>query len=185
VGKSLNELEIGATVATGSVRRRAQLLTVRPDLQFVELRGNIHTRLEKIPENGAIVMAIAALQVLELTSRIAQELPTSEFVPMVGQGCVAVECREGDSEILAAIAGVDHAQTRYAVEIERAFLAELGAGCSMPVGAYVNAERVLSTFMATGPTSSDRHVKFVEPVPTVDAHEFARDLARKSQAALA
>ena len=104
---------------------------------------------------------------------------------MVGQGCVAVECREGDSEILAAIAGVDHAQTRYAVEIERAFLAELGAGCSMPVGAYVNAERVLSTFMATGPTNSDRHVKFVEPVPTVDAHEFARDLARKSQAALA
>jgi hydroxymethylbilane synthase len=185
VGKSLNELEIGATVATGSVRRRAQLLTVRPDLQFVELRGNIHTRLEKIPENGAIVMAIAALQVLELTSRIAQELPTSEFVPMVGQGCVAVECREGDSEILSAIAGVDHAQTRYAVEIERAFLAELGAGCSMPVGAYVNAERVLSTFMATGPTSSDRHVKFVEPVPTVDAHEFARGLARKSQAALA
>jgi hydroxymethylbilane synthase len=185
VGKSLNELEIGATVATGSVRRRAQLLTVRPDLQFVELRGNIHTRLEKVPENGAIVMAIAALQVLELTSRIAQELPTSEFVPMVGQGCVAVECREGDSEILSAIAGVDHAQTRYAVEIERAFLAELGAGCSMPVGAYVNAERVLSTFMATGPTNSDRHVKFVEPVPTVDAHEFARDLARKSQAALA
>jgi hydroxymethylbilane synthase len=130
-------------------------------------------------------MAIAALEVLGLTSRIAQELPAAAFVPMVGQGCVAVECREGDSKILAAVAGVDHAQTRYAVEIERAFLAELGAGCSMPVGAYVNAERVLSTFLATGPTSSDRHVKFVESVPTADAHEFARDLARKSQAALA
>jgi hydroxymethylbilane synthase len=185
VGKSINELQIGATVATGSVRRRAQLLTVRPDLQFVELRGNIHTRLEKIPENGSIVMAVAALQVLGLTAAITQILPTTDFVPMIGQGCVAVECREGDTEVLHAIAGIDHAQTRYAVEIERAFLAELGAGCSMPVGAHVNAERMLSTFMATGSTNADRHVKFVETVPTVDAHEFARELARKSQSALA
>ena len=185
VGKSLNELEIGATVATGSVRRRAQLLTIRPDLQFVELRGNIHTRLEKIPANGSIVMAVAALQVLGLTETITQILPTTDFVPMVGQGCVAVECREGDTEVLNAIAGIDHVQTRYAVEIERAFLAELGAGCSMPVGAYVDAERMLSTFMATGSTNADRHVKFVETVPTVDAHEFARELARKSQSALA
>ena len=185
VGKSLNELEIGATVATGSVRRRAQLLTSRPDLQCVELRGNIHTRLEKIPANGSIVMAVAALQVLGLTETITQILPTTDFVPMVGQGCVAVECREGDTEVLNAISGIDHVQTRYAVEIERAFLAELGAGCSMPVGAYVDAERMLSTFMATGSTNADRHVKFVETVPTVDAHEFARELARKSQSALA
>ena len=185
VGKSLNELEIGATVATGSVRRRAQLLTIRPDLQFVELRGNIHTRLEKIPANGSIVMAVAALQVLGLTETITQILPTTDFVPMVGQGCVAVECREGDTEVLNAIAGINHVQTRYAVEIERAFLAELGAGCSMPVGAYVDAERMLSTFMATGSTNADRHVKFVETVPRVDAHEFARELARKSQSALA
>ncbi len=185
VGKSLNELEIGATVATGSVRRRAQLLAIRPDLQFVELRGNIHTRLEKIPANGSIVMAVAALQVLGLTETITQILPTTDFVPMVGQGCVAVECREGDTEVLNAISGIDHVQTRYAVEIERAFLAELGAGCSMPVGAYVDAERMLSTFMATGSTNADRHVKFVETVPTVDAHEFARELARKSQSALA
>ena len=173
------------TVATGSVRRRAQLVTVRPDLKFVELRGNIHTRLEKIPHNGSIVMAIAAMQVLGITDKIAEELATTEFVPMVGQGCVAVECREGDSNTLAAIAGVDHARTRFAVEIERAFLAELGAGCSMPVGAYVNEANVLSTFMATGPTISDRHVKYVETVPSVDAHEFARELARKSQSALA
>lgn len=185
VGKSLNDLELGATVATGSVRRRAQLLTVRPDLNFVELRGNIHTRLEKIPNNGSIVMAIAAMQVLGMTDRIAEELVTTDFVPMVGQGCVAVECREGDLDTLAAISGIDHARTRFAVEIERAFLAELGAGCSMPVGAYVNDANELSTFMATGATNSDRHVKFVETVPSVDAHEFARELARKSQSALA
>ena len=185
VGKSLNELELGATVATGSVRRRAQLLTIRPDLKFVELRGNIHTRLEKIPNNGSIVMAIAAMQVLGITDRIAEELVSTDFVPMVGQGCVAVECREGDRDTLAAISGIDHARTRFAVEIERAFLSELGAGCSMPVGAHVNDANVLSTFMATGATNSDRHVKFVETVPTVNAHEFARELARKSQSALA
>ncbi len=185
VGKSLNELELGATVATGSVRRRAQLLTVRPDLKFVELRGNIHTRLEKIPNNGSIVMAIAAMQVLGITDQIAEELVSTDFVPMVGQGCVAVECREGDRDTLAAISGIDHARTRFAVEIERAFLSELGAGCSMPVGAHVNDANVLSTFMATGATNSDRHVKFVETVPTVNAHEFARELARKSQSALA
>ena len=185
VGNSLNDLELGATVATGSVRRRAQLLTVRPDLKFVELRGNIHTRLDKIPNNGSIVMAIAAMQVLGITDRIAEELATTDFVPMVGQGCVAVECREGDHETLAAISGIDHARTRFAVEIERAFLAELGAGCSMPVGAYVNDANVLSTFMATGATNSDRHVKFVETVPSVNAQEFARELARKSQSALA
>lgn len=185
VGKSLNDLELGATVATGSVRRRAQLLTVRPDLKFVELRGNIHTRLEKIPNNGSIVMAIAAMQVLGITDQIAEELVSTDFVPMVGQGCVAVECRERDRDTLAAISGIDHARTRFAVEIERAFLSELGAGCSMPVGAHVNDANVLSTFMATGATNSDRHVKFVETVPTVNAHEFARELARKSQSALA
>jgi len=131
------------------------------------------------------VMAIAAMQVLGITDRITEELATTDFIPMVGQGCVAVECREGDHETLAAISGIDHARTRFAVEIERAFLAELGAGCSMPVGAYVNDANVLSTFMATGATNSDRHVKFVETVPSVDAHEFARELARKSQSALA
>jgi hydroxymethylbilane synthase len=72
VGNTLDGLAVGATVATGSVRRRAQLLTVRPDLQFIDLRGNINTRLEKIPTGGAIVMAIAALEVLGLTERIAQ-----------------------------------------------------------------------------------------------------------------
>ena len=94
VGKALNQLEDGATIATGSVRRRAQLLAVRPDLKFIELRGNIHTRLEKIPEGGSIVMAVAAMEVLGLTDQIAEMLSPETFIPMVGQGCVAVECRE-------------------------------------------------------------------------------------------
>lgn len=147
VGRPLAELADGATVATGSVRRRAQLSSVRPDLRFVELRGNIDTRLSRIPEGGAIVMAVAALDILSLTERIAERLEVDTFVPAVGQGCVAVECRAGDDDTHAALASVDHAPTRHAVEVERAFLGQLGSGCSLPVGGHVHDGR-LTVFLA-------------------------------------
>ena len=148
IGCSLADLADGATVATGSVRRRAQLAEARPDLQFVELRGNIATRLERIPDGGAIVMAVAALEVLGLTDRIAERLDVERFVPAVGQGCVAVEARRDDPDTLAALAAVDDATTRHAVEVERAFLEQLGAGCTFPVGAHV-AGSTLFTFLAS------------------------------------
>jgi len=129
------------------VRRRAQLQRVRPDLEFAELRGNIDTRLSKVPSGGAIVMAVAALQILEMTDRIAEMLAIAEFVPAVGQGCVAVECRADDADTRAALAAIDHGDTRHAVEVERAFLAELGSGCSLPVGGHVVDGR-LYTFLA-------------------------------------
>ena len=147
VGRRLIDMAAGATVATGSVRRRRQVGRARPDLRFEELRGNIQTRLTKIPVDGAIVMAVAALEILDLTDQIAEILDPAEFVPAVGQGCVAVECRTDDDEVVAALAGIDHAKTRREVEIERAFLAELGSGCSLPVGAYVDALK-LHTFLA-------------------------------------
>lgn len=140
VGASLAELRPGATVATGSVRRSAQLAHVRPDLQFTELRGNIHTRLGKVPRDGALVMAVAALQILDLTDRIAEYLPVDPFVPSPGQGCVAVECRVDDERVADLLAAIDDAPSRAAVEAERAFLAELGTGCSLPVGAYVSTD---------------------------------------------
>lgn len=142
IGRPLAELPSGATVATGSVRRRAQLRRARPDLVFAELRGNIHTRLDKVPEGGAIVMAVAALEVLALTERIAEVLALADFVPAVGQGCVAVECRAGDDVIGAALSAIDDRPTRRAVTIERAFLAELGSGCSLPAGAHVTGTRM-------------------------------------------
>jgi hydroxymethylbilane synthase len=157
IGRTLNELPHGATVASGSVRRRAQLKRARPDLEFAELRGNIATRLDKIPDGGAIVMAVAALEVLGLTARVAEVLDPAEFVPAVGQGCVAVECRERDVRMIEALAAIDHPTTRDEVTVERAFLAELGSGCSLPVGAYADADR-LFTFLAdddTGITMSD------------------------------
>ena len=156
VGRRLHHLAPGATVASGSVRRRALLADVRPDLQFVELRGNIARRLEQLPAGGAIVMAVAALEILGLADRVAERLDPMQFVPAVGQGCVAVECRDGDREVLAALAAVDDAPTRMAVTVERAFLAELGSGCALPIGAHV-AGGLLRTFLAgDGGTSRER-----------------------------
>lgn len=147
IGRRLVDLDRGATVATGSVRRRAQLGRARPDLRFEELRGNIHTRLERIPPDGAIVMAMAALEVLGIVERASERLDPREFVPAVGQGCVALECRADDRRTRDALAEIDDDLTRHAVTVERAYLAELGAGCSLPVGAYA-AGGLLTTFLA-------------------------------------
>lgn len=177
IGVALGELPDGATVASGSVRRRAQIGRIRPDLEFAELRGNIDTRLSKIPDGGSIVMAVAALQILGLTDRITEILAIDEFVPAIGQGCVAVECRAGDTDTLAALALIDHAPTRRAVEVERAFLAELGSGCSLPVGGHV-ADGVLHTFLA----NLDTGVSVGDQIPLSDDHAADLDLARAAAA---
>ncbi len=182
VGRRLDDLAHGATVATGSVRRRAQLSRVRPDLQFVELRGNIDTRLSKVPDGGAIVMAVAALEILQLTDRIDERLDVATFVPAVGQGCVAVECRIDDMDTLAAVAGVDHADTRHAVEVERAFLSELGSGCSLPVGGHVSDGR-LTVFLADFATGQSI-VAEVAITGTSDDLGIARRAALGAQSAL-
>jgi hydroxymethylbilane synthase len=168
VGATLDELRPGATVATGSVRRRAQLFAVRPDLHFAELRGNINTRLAKVPVGGAIVMAVAALQILRLTDRVAQYLPHDEFVPSPGQGCVAVECRADDRTTAGLLAAVDHLPTRHAVELERAFLARLGSGCSLPVAAHATGG-ALSGFLA----DPERGVHVADSVAIPASHTAA------------
>lgn len=183
VGLALADLPHGATVATGSVRRRAQLTAVRPDLTFVELRGNIHSRLSKLPVGGALVMAVAALQILALTDRIAQALPVDLFVPAPGQGCVALECRAGDDEVASLLAAIDHPGTRREVQLERAFLAELGTGCSLPVAAHVVGD-LLTGFLAE--PSVDLHVTKSTTVSGTPAQQLAQaaQLARSLRAEL-
>jgi len=187
VGSTFDGLAHGATVASGSVRRRAQLAAVRPDLAFVELRGNIDTRLTKIPEGGAIVMALAALQILDLTDRVDEMLSTDGFVPAVGQGCVAVECRDDDLSTATALAGVDHAPTRRDVEVERAFLAELGSGCSLPVGGHVMGSQ-LHVFLADpdrGTFVRDVHDLGVDELTVTEEQlDIARSAAHGAQAQL-
>ena len=182
VGAALASLAPGCTVATGSVRRRAQLRRVRPDLVFAELRGNIDSRLSKIPEGGAIVMAVAALDILGLTDRIAEVLGVDEFVPAVGQGCVAVECRTDDPATREVLAAIDHPPTRHDVEVERAFLGELGGGCSLPVGGHVRAG-TLWTFLADLVTGVSVSEKIELPGGPADI-EIARAAARAAHGAL-
>ena len=180
VGRPLTQLESGATVATGSVRRRAQLARLRPDLRFVELRGNIPTRLEKVPEGGSIVMAAAALEILGWTDRVAQFLEVDVMVPAVGQGTVAIEARADDPRTLELLSAVDHAPSRAAVERERAFLAELGSGCSLPVGAYDDGN-TMRVFLASD-DGSRHHVSEIETGDSV-AHDVLLTRAREAASA--
>lgn len=186
VGARLTDLANGATVATGSARRRAQLRAVRPDLSFAELRGNIGTRLERIPDRGAIVMAAAALEILGLTERVTEMLDPTVFVPMIGQGCVAVEHRFGDGAVRDALTAIDDAATRHAVETERAFLAVLGSGCSLPVGAHVDSSGTITTFLAEADAPKARSVVMQADVVDPDtARLVAAELARVSRRELA
>lgn len=136
VGRSLGALRKGATVATSSARRRAQLLSLRPDLVVSEVRGNMATRLAQLPPGGSLFVAAVALERLGLQDRIVEVLPVESFCPQVGQGALAVECRSDDSTSLAMLAEIDHRESHRAIAAERAMLERLGAGCTLPVGAY-------------------------------------------------
>jgi len=136
VGRTLEELPAGARVATGAVRRRAQLASLRPDLTFAGIRGNVDTRLRKATQFSAVLMAAAALQRLGRIEQAAELLDPRVVVPQVAQGALAVECREDDDGIREKLAAIEHGPSRRAVDSERAYLAELGGGCDLPVGAH-------------------------------------------------
>jgi hydroxymethylbilane synthase len=136
VGSTLAGLPEGAEVATGSLRRQAQLATVRPDLRFVGLRGNMATRIAKAADHDAVVVAATALDRLGLADQITERLTTELVLPQVGQAALAVECREDDGPLRELLASIEHRDTRRAVDAERAFLAELGGDCSLPAAAY-------------------------------------------------
>ncbi|EKU71537.1 hydroxymethylbilane synthase [Selenomonas sp. F0473] len=135
---AIEELPAGAAVGTSSLRRRAQILAVRPDLTLRDLRGNVNTRLEKLDagEFDAVVLAAAGLRRLGLGDRIRSVLPRAMMLPAVGQGALAIECRAGDTEILAAIDFLRDANMTAAAAAERAFLSRVEGGCQIPVGVY-------------------------------------------------
>lgn len=135
---SLEELPEGARVGTSSLRRRAQLLAVRPDLQLVDLRGNVYTRLAKLDagEYDAIVLAAAGLKRLGMGERIRSVLPRATMLPAVGQGALAIECRADDNVILSAIHFLRDSAMTAAAEAERGFLRRVQGGCQIPVGVY-------------------------------------------------
>ena len=134
------ELPAGATLATSSLRRRAQVLRLRPDIRVADVRGNVDTRLAKLdadPDWSGILLAAAGLVRLGLAGRIGERLPPEVMLPAPGQGALAVTARTGDAEAVAAArGGLHHEATATAVAAERAFLRRLEGGCQVPVAAY-------------------------------------------------
>jgi hydroxymethylbilane synthase len=142
-GSTLETLRQGARVGTSSLRRRAQLLRLRPDLDIRELRGNVDTRLRKVGdgEYDAIVLAKAGLDRLGLSQRISETFAPERFMPAVGQGAIAVETRLNDNETGDLLSKLDDPETRDAIITERALLGALQGGCQVPIGAWARIER--------------------------------------------
>lgn len=141
--KSLEDLPDGAVVATGSLRRRSQLLHLRPDVQIVDIRGNLNTRMKKFDASkwDGMILAHAGVKRLGWTDRIAQLIPTELILPAVGQGALAIEIREDDDHAQRVVNALHHEATAAGVLAERALLRELEGGCQIPIGAYGRLEK--------------------------------------------
>lgn len=141
--ESFQQLPAGAKVGTSSLRRKAQLLHARPDLQIEDLRGNVNTRLRKMEEENfdGIILACAGLKRLGFGDKIRQVLPRTMCLPAVGQGALAIECRQADKETRELLEFLNDRCTRLCTEAERGFLATVEGGCQVPVGVHaVSAE---------------------------------------------
>ncbi len=147
VGAALVDLPVGAVVATGSNRRRVQLQDLRPDLRFVELRGNIQRRVATAGTTvadgelagqriTAIIAAGAALLRQDMEAAITDWLPAYVMTPQVGQGALAIECRADDDATIELLRAIEHAPSRRRVDAERSFLVALGGDCDLPAGAH-------------------------------------------------
>ncbi len=137
----LEQLPEGARIGTSSPRRQSQLLSIRPGVTVVPIRGNVETRLRKArgEECDGAILAAAGLTRLGLDDQISERLSPQRFVPPPGQGILAVEIRADDDRMAGILSAIDHAPTRYAATAERAFLERLGGGCQVPVGAYAQS----------------------------------------------
>jgi hydroxymethylbilane synthase len=149
-GYKLENLPSKAVIGTSSVRRKAQLLAIRPDLEIKAIRGNVETRIRKVNEGhyDAIVLAAAGVLRLGLQEVITQYLPLEKSIPSPGQGALAVQCRASDYETIKYLQEVEHTATRKAVTAERSFLEALGGGCSLPIAAFASVEEEIISMQA-------------------------------------
>ncbi len=136
--ESLDDLPEGATVGTSSLRRQCQLKNLRPDLNIIDLRGNVNTRLAKLDDGqyDAIILAAAGLIRLDMADRIKQEIAAETSLPAVGQGAVGIECRNDDHDLISLLQALNHQETETRVLAERAMNAELQGGCQVPIGSF-------------------------------------------------
>lgn len=163
---TLMDLPLGAKVGTSSLRRQAQLLSMRPDLNILPLRGNIDTRLKHLTAGAydGILLATAGLQRLGLTVNFEEELDPEKFIPAVGQGALGVECKEDNYELLVILSSLEDRLARVCVSAERAFLGALNGNCKIPIGGYAtfkNQDDIeLKGFLAT-PDASETLVSSI------------------------
>jgi hydroxymethylbilane synthase len=158
--ENLDDLPAGSRVGTSSLRRRAQLLERRPDLEAVELRGNVPTRLSKV-ERGTVhaaILAAAGLIRLDVEQRITMYLDPPEWLPAAGQGAIAIQARSDDSRMRDLLLPLDHNPTSIATRAERAFLAALEGGCQVPIGALVSDVGGRPTLYGMLADLSGRHI---------------------------
>jgi hydroxymethylbilane synthase len=186
-GYTLDTLPQKATVGTSSLRRQAQLLARRPTLNIISLRGNVDTRLKKaLDPNGpyhAIILAAAGLKRMALEKHISQQLPFDLMLPAPGQGAIAVQCRADDEVTLSKLAALDHPPTRQAVLAERTFLAELGGGCSIPVGALGQVDgEILNLQGVVANLNGQRIIRVNDSGLVPEAETIGRNLAQQALA---
>lgn len=172
-----------ASVGTSSLRRAAQILSLRPDVKIQSLRGNVDTRLRKALDGqyDAIILAGAGLMRLGLDGHVTEWLSLDVMLPAPGQGALAVQCRADDGATLGLLAALDHQSTRKSVTAERAFLSGLGGGCAVPVAAYATKSEQLSLIHLTGLVISEDGKKVVKVTGQgTEAIELGQELSRKA-----
>lgn len=184
---SLAELPQGARVGTSSLRRKAQLLHVRPDLTILDLRGNVNTRLRKLDdgEYDVIILAAAGLKRLGFGDRIKETIDPALCLPAVGQGALAIEARADDAETLELIKFLQDDATRQSAAAERAFLAAVEGGCQVPVGVYARKQTSGSLQVTAVIASVDGKTLLRDEIigDAIEADELGRKLAKKLLAA--
>lgn len=153
-GKRFEEIPRGGKVGTGSLRRKAQLLNLRPDLEVVPLRGNLDTRLKKLMAMNldAVILAAAGLHRMNWEGKVSDFFEPEKMVPAIGQGALAIETREGDERVHRAVAPMNHPPTQISVLAERAFLLRLEGGCQVPIAglAGIHSEKLVLTGLVAG-----------------------------------
>jgi hydroxymethylbilane synthase len=179
--RRLKDLPPGALVATGSLRRRAQLLAMRPDLELADLRGNIDTRLRKLADTetlDGIILALAGVRRLGLTEKITEILSPETWIPAPAQGALAIQARTDDVPVRQTVSPIDHELTRTAVAAERAVLARFEGGCHVPMGAYARVEGgeiIVDAFIST--ERGSQFLRAQRRGPLADAEQLGFALA--------
>ena len=179
----------GRRIGTSSLRRKIQLLTAKPGVEVLPLRGNVDTRMRRVQEGAfdGIILALAGLRRLGRADVPHEIIPETVIVPAPAQGALAVEAKADRADVLALLAVLDHPRTRLEVECERAFLEEFGGGCSIPLGSLVRAEETgltLSAFWSE--IDGSKPVRLSQACPDPGrAMDFAREMADRLRSAAA